>query len=91
MEAFQYPQCSGLEDKRQKQERTDVGVQAIPIHVAHGSVEMNSYGFDGETGKKLAGSSGPSRFSSQAYGPVYSTGDVVGAGILLETQEMFFT
>jgi hypothetical protein len=53
--------------------------------------EMNSYGYDGETGKKMAGSTGPSRSSSQAYGPIYSTGDVVGAGILLETQEMFFT
>ena len=68
-----------------------MGAQAIRIHVLYGRVEMNSYGFDGETGKKLAGSSGPSRFSSQAYGPTYSTGDVVGAGILLETQEMFFT
>jgi hypothetical protein len=53
--------------------------------------EMNSYGYDGESGKRMAGSTGPSRSSSEQYGPPYTTGDVIGAGILLESQEMFFT
>lgn len=53
--------------------------------------EPNSYGYHAEDGKKLTGVVTPSRNSGEEYGPGFATGDTVGAGILLESQEMFFT
>ena len=53
--------------------------------------EPNSFGYHAEYGKKLTGVVQPSRTGGEDYGPSYTTGDVVGAGIHLERQEMFFT
>mmetsp|Transcript_7126 Transcript_7126/g.20115 ORF Transcript_7126/g.20115 Transcript_7126/m.20115 type:complete len:488 (-) Transcript_7126:361-1824(-) len=47
--------------------------------------EPNSYGYHGDDGHKFGSG------SHDAYGPLYSTGDVVGAGIHLGRGEIFFT
>ena len=52
----------------------------------HPGWEPNSYGYHGDTGHKFAGSPNGSEF-----GPSFGTGDVVGAGIHLEKQQIFFT
>eukprot|EP00884_Botryococcus_braunii_P020425 jgi/Botrbrau1/7066/Bobra.0165s0089.1 len=55
----------------------------------HLGEEPGSYGYRAAEGKKYFCVHGSSK--SQEYGPNFTTGDVIGAGILLETQEMFFT
>ena len=47
--------------------------------------EPNSYGFLGEDGKKWH------NFEGYEYGSPHQSGDVIGAGIHLERQEIFFT
>lgn len=48
--------------------------------------EPNSYGYHGDDGHKFHGNG-----SGEVYGPTFTTGDVVGAGIHLEKGEVFFT
>jgi hypothetical protein len=48
--------------------------------------EANSYGYHGDDGKKFAASG-----VGEEYGPKFGAGDVVGAGLHLDKQEMFFT
>mmetsp|Transcript_11992 Transcript_11992/g.43791 ORF Transcript_11992/g.43791 Transcript_11992/m.43791 type:complete len:433 (+) Transcript_11992:318-1616(+) len=48
--------------------------------------ETNSYGYHGHDGSKYNGSS-----RGEIYGPKFTTGDIVGAGIHLEEQTVFFT
>ncbi|KAK3254437.1 hypothetical protein CYMTET_36345 [Cymbomonas tetramitiformis] len=48
--------------------------------------EKNSYGYHGDDGKRYHASG-----QGLAYAETYTTGDVVGAGIRLGSQEMFFT
>lgn len=48
--------------------------------------EQNSYGYYGETGRKYRGGD-----DGEDYGPAFGKNDVVGAGIHLRKQEMFFT
>lgn len=50
--------------------------------------ESVGYGYRAD-GKKIQGNSGG--HSVTDYKQNFTTGDVIGAGILLETQEMFFT
>jgi hypothetical protein len=47
--------------------------------------EPNSYGYLGEDGKKWH------NFEGYEYGSPHQSGDVIGAGIHLERQEIFFT
>ena len=49
--------------------------------------EANSYGYYGADGKKLHAS--PE--AGEAYGPSFRAGDVVGAGLHIQRQEIFFT
>ena len=51
--------------------------------------EQGSYGYCSETGHKMNASPGQQR--GVEYGQPYTTGDIVGAGIVLDRQEMFFT
>ena len=54
--------------------------------------EPNTYGYHGDDGKKFQNSGSNLRQSKGTeYGPTYSIGDTVGAGLNLETQEIFFT
>lgn len=55
----------------------------------HCRSEPGSYGYCSETGQKMSASSGQQRGAE--YGQAYTTGDVVGAGIIIARQEMFFT
>lgn len=55
----------------------------------HSRSEQGSYGYCSETGQKMSATSGQQRGAD--YGQPYTTGDTVGAGIILERQEMFFT
>ncbi len=48
--------------------------------------EPHSYGYHGDDGKKFH-----NHGQGHDYGPTYSTGDVIGAGVHLERQEIFFT
>ncbi|GLC55921.1 hypothetical protein PLESTB_001044600 [Pleodorina starrii] len=48
--------------------------------------EIGSYGYHGDDGKKFIGSG-----HGEDYGPTFSTGDTVGAGIHMGRQELFFT
>lgn len=48
--------------------------------------EPNSYGYHGDDGKKFH-----SNGLGESYGPTFTTGDVIGAGILMEKQEIFYT
>lgn len=48
--------------------------------------EPNSYGYHGDDGKKFHNNG-----LGENYGPTFNTGDVIGAGILLEKQEIFYT
>ncbi len=47
---------------------------------------MGSYGYHGDDGRKYA-----STGMGEEYGPHFGAGDVIGAGLHLETQELFFT
>ncbi len=47
--------------------------------------EPNSYGYLGEDGKKWHNHEG------HEYGSPHQSGDVIGAGLHLERQEIFFT
>ena len=49
--------------------------------------EANSYGYYGADGKKLHAT--PE--AGEAYGPNFRAGDVVGAGLHIQRQEIFFT
>ncbi|KAL3159307.1 hypothetical protein ABBQ32_011261 [Trebouxia sp. C0010 RCD-2024] len=55
--------------------------------------ETNTYGYHGDDGKKYSHPVANSRSINQGteYGPTYTSGDTVGAGLNLETQEIFFT
>lgn len=54
--------------------------------------EPNTYGYNGDDGRKYSHAGNNLRQNSGTeYGPTYSTGDTVGAGLNLETQEIFFT
>lgn len=57
------------------------------------SWEANTYGYHGDDGRKYSHPIGNSRSVNQGteYGPTYTSGDTVGAGLNLETQEIFFT
>lgn len=57
------------------------------------SWEPNTYGYHGDDGRKYSHPIGNSRSVNQGteYGPTYTSGDTVGAGLNLETQEIFFT
>ena len=57
------------------------------------SWETNTYGYHGDDGKKYSHPVANSRTINQGteYGPTYTSGDTVGAGLNLETQEIFFT
>lgn len=48
--------------------------------------EPQSYGYHGDDGKKYHANG-----HGDDYGPTFSTGDVVGAGVHLDRQEIFFT
>ena len=48
--------------------------------------EPNSYGYHGDDGNKFHNSG-----KGEDYGPGYGQGDVIGAGIHIENQEIFFT
>lgn len=48
--------------------------------------EPNSYGYHGDDGCKFYNSS-----SGSVYGESFGNGDVIGAGIHLEKQQIFFT
>ena len=48
--------------------------------------EANSYGYHGDDGKKFHANGG-----GEDYGPLFTTGDIVGAGIHIQRQEIFFT
>ena len=48
--------------------------------------EPNSYGYHGDDGKKFHANG-----AGEDYGPVFTSGDVVGAGIHIQRQEIFFT
>ncbi|KAK9862364.1 hypothetical protein WJX84_006280 [Apatococcus fuscideae] len=48
--------------------------------------EPHSWGYHGDDGKKFGCGQEP-----EAFGPTFTEGDIVGAGIHLERQEMFFT
>ena len=48
--------------------------------------EPNSYGYHGDDGKKFHANGG-----GEDYGPLFTTGDIVGAGIHIQRQEIFFT
>ncbi|KAK9826873.1 hypothetical protein WJX81_006034 [Elliptochloris bilobata] len=48
--------------------------------------EPQSYGYHGDDGKRFNGNA-----QGDDFGPTFSTGDVVGAGVHLERQEIFFT
>lgn len=48
--------------------------------------EPNSYGYHGENGHKFSASQ-----TGMEFGPRFGTGDVIGAGIHLEKQQIFFT
>ncbi|BDA46674.1 Ran-binding protein 10 [Coccomyxa sp. Obi] len=48
--------------------------------------EQHSYGYHGDDGKKFHASG-----QGEDYGPHFSAGDVIGAGIHIQRQEIFFT
>ncbi len=48
--------------------------------------EPNSYGYHGDDGKKFHANG-----AGEDYGPLFTSGDVVGAGIHVQRQEIFFT
>jgi len=48
--------------------------------------ELHSYGYHGDDGQKFSGSG-----TGHPYATPYGAGDVVGAGIILSTQDIFFT
>ena len=48
--------------------------------------EPHSYGYHGDDGKKFH-----SNGQGEDYGPQFTVGDVIGAGIHIQRQEMFFT
>eukprot|EP00245_Coleochaete_scutata_P013324 TRINITY_DN538_c0_g2_i1.p1 TRINITY_DN538_c0_g2~~TRINITY_DN538_c0_g2_i1.p1 ORF type:complete len:449 (-),score=62.75 TRINITY_DN538_c0_g2_i1:85-1431(-) len=53
--------------------------------------EVNSYGYHGVDGKVYRGKGTQEDPFGELYGPTFTTGDVVGAGINHATQEIFFT
>ncbi len=48
--------------------------------------EPGSYGYHGDDGKKFHANG-----SGEAFGPQFGAGDVVGAGLHIQRQEIFFT
>lgn len=48
--------------------------------------EANSYGYHGDDGFLYHGHG-----KGEAFGPTFTTGDIVGGGINYATQEIFFT
>ena len=52
--------------------------------------EPGSYGYNGMDGKRLHKSASASR-DVEEYAEPFTAGDVVGAGIILGRQELFFT
>eukprot|EP00898_Chlorokybus_atmophyticus_P007569 jgi/Chlat1/7813/Chrsp66S07270 len=48
--------------------------------------EANGYGYHGDDGRKYHASG-----KGEAYGPTFTTGDTVGAGLHLQNHEIFFT
>lgn len=48
--------------------------------------EVNSCGYHGDNGHIYRG-----KGTGEAFGPTYTTGDTVGAGIDYASQEFFFT
>ena len=48
--------------------------------------EPHSYGYHGDDGKKFH-----SNGQGEDYGPQFTVGDIIGAGIHIQRQEMFFT
>lgn len=57
-----------------------------PTHDMRCRWEAGSYGYHGDDGRKYSSSG-----MGEEYGPVFGSGDVIGAGLHLETQELFFT
>lgn len=55
------------------------------IVIAH-RWEVGSFGYHGDDGRKYA-----STGMGEEYGPHFGAGDIIGAGLHLETQELFFT
>lgn len=55
--------------------------------------EPSSYGYHGDDGRKYCypGNHARSNNKGTEYGPTFGTGDTVGAGLNLESQEIFFT
>ena len=66
---------------------------AISDSVSGCSWEANTYGYHGDDGRKYSHNGGSTRPNNQGtdFGPTYTSGDTVGAGLNLETQEIFFT
>ena len=60
-------------------------LQTWPTSILECRWEQNSYGYLGEDGKKWH------NFEGYEYGSPHQSGDVIGAGIHLERQEIFFT
>ena len=48
--------------------------------------EPNSYGYHGDDGKKFHANG-----QGENFGPPYTAGDVIGAGLHIQRQEIFFT
>lgn len=48
--------------------------------------ELNTCGYHGEDGLIYLG-----KRQGEAFGPTYTTGDIVGGGINYDSQEFFFT
>lgn len=48
--------------------------------------EPHSYGYHGDDGKKFHANG-----QGEEYGPHFEAGDVIGAGIHIQRQEIFFT
>jgi len=80
----------------------DAGTRGcIAIGLADGNFQLtrqpgwdrNSFGYHGEDGRKYHDSSrGHESFrGGEAYGPVFTTGDTVGCGVLYASGDIFFT
>ena len=69
---------------------SQVSAQQAQKRLLRCSWEPGSYGYHGVDGKRLHKSASSSR-DMEDYAETYTAGDVVGAGIILGRQDMFFT
>ena len=61
-------------------------MRVLSMHCVAHRWEPNSYGYHGDDGKKFHANG-----AGEDYGPLFTSGDVVGAGIHVQRQEIFFT